>query len=561
MRKYVWLIGVLLLFFAFAAQAIIGVKLLELRSRIQRDRILNLELSSQALQARSRRLATSRRDFRSEIRQSVIESGLLNSEQPEPLSLSIAQYAGLGAINTARVLAFKPPLFLFADYESLLLMRYAFYLERNRRYTAAIERYQELINRSGRKLPLEMRAFVSLHLAYCLASVGDVPAAIERLQGVQRDHAGTHFSRAAGILLHALQDGERRRARLTEGRIGELARARSLVQLGQCAAALQSFERHRASLNQKAAVAVPLGPMDSYREALCFEETGQIRRAISGYQNVVRETRDRQAAVLSNRRLLIVGNFYAGDSKALVQATADARRLGDTGALAEITSVAKEQEAPLVLEEIRRHSEKEGQAPEAESSAAAQIFDDIHAEVLSEIGPLPGLPPRRSQQDSEAKPADAAASAADNQQTAARDRRYDFPPPAKLMLAERDTAISGALTEIRTVSGERLRAKRIEWQSSSGLLRLRGGTSPATIPFSELQEIRPEAVGPGRPGLLEIALLDGRVVYARGLRRISNRTGADGIDGLEWIAPTDAAGRTLSLPAASVADVRFLRTP
>ncbi|MEQ9362722.1 MAG: hypothetical protein RIF32_00680 [Leptospirales bacterium] len=544
MRKYFWLIGGLLVFFAFAAQAIIGVKLLELRSRIQRDRILNLELSSQALQARSRRLASSRRDFRSEIRQSVIESGLLNHEQPKPLRLSVDQFAGLGAINAARVLALKPLLFLFADYEALLLMRYAFYLERNRRYSAAIERYKELAGRPGRGLPDEMRAFVSLHLAYCQASTGEKIRAITGLQRVQREHPGTHYSRAASILLHVLQDGLRRSARLAREDLSQLERGRRLMQMGQCSDALLAFEKHRDLLNQKAAVAVPLGPMDTYRESLCFEETGQIRRAIVGYQNVVRETRDRQAAVLANRRLLIVGNFYAGDSRALARATDDARRLGDTQALQEITAVAREQKAPLVIQEIREHS---GVGADSQDPEASRILAGMRAEVLTEIGPV--IAHARTQKSRSISPSAAVASG--------DEIARGYPAPGALMLPELATAVSGGSTEVRIVSGAWLRTTRIERLASGELLLSGAGVLQALAP-REVLEIRPAPIAPGRGGVLEIGLRDGRVVYARALRRVT--AGGPGPARFRWVMPLGSDGGPLA-PAPAIQNLRFLRTP
>ncbi len=571
MHKYLAIIVALLVFFAFAAQSIIGVKLIQLQARIQRDRILNLELSSQALQARSRRLAASRRDFRSEIRQSVIESGLLNSEQPEALHLSAGQYAGLGAINLARLLALKPVLHLFADYESLLLLRYAFYLERNRRYAAAIERYQALATRPPGALPDEMRAFVQLHLAYCLASVGSTDRAIVELQAVQRVYGGTHFSRAASILLHVLQDGRRRSTALAASKLSDLDRARSLVQLGQCAEALAAYERHRARLNQNAAIAVPLKPMDGYHEALCFEETGQIRRAIAGYQNVVRATRDRRAAVLANRRLLIVGNFYAGDAGALTRAAADARRLGDAAALGEISSVAREQQAPLILEELRRHAldtarDSDSNSDPELSDSTAETLTDLHAEVLSEIGPV--LPPlavksaapadRNSRTDANAT-AGANSDSSEGDAATALSRSRAALRADDLLLAERMSVVTGGATVLRNLQGQRIRARRLEFQA--GGLRLIGAESdtgsgqPGSAELEDIQEIRPAPLSSGQAGVLEIGLADGRVVYARAL----TRSGGDAA-GFRWVEARDASGRALTrMPALSA--LRWIRTP
>ena len=557
MARYLIITGALFAFFAVAGQAIISVKLIELRARIQRDRILSLELSSQALEARARRLASRRADFRSEIRQSVVESGLLNSNQPRSLELELPGYAGLGAINLARMMAFKPLLYLFADYETLLLLRYAFYLERNRRFPLAARRYEALAEQLGNSQG-DLQAFIALHHAYCLASMGgreNTDRALENLRAVRLNYAGTHFARAASILIHSMVDGRERSAQITKAAGNDLEQARLLVEGGHCPEALKAFERHRAIQNRETAVAVPLSPFDTYQESICLEETGQLQRAIAGYENVVRSG-NQAAAVLANRRLLIVGKFYAGDEETTRQAENTARALGDGAALAEISRVASRQKESTVLTELREYAEG---AARGETDDAPEWMPELHREITKELGPiLPPLPAAEAGETPVPTPVPEREPAPQEQDVAAaptelsiRDPARAHLDPGRIVLPELSTAASAGITSVQLSDGSTIPTRALRPASGGWQLSAPADTNIAADSAASIVRIRPADIAPGMAGILEIVVRGGRIHYAREAWLSDDRRT------LQWQPLPDQAA---AVPIA-VETIRVIRTP
>ncbi len=497
------LVLLLAAFFAFVARSVIEVKILELRAGIQRDRILNLELSSRALEARSRRLSTQREDFRAEIRQSVLESSLLNDERPKALEPGLLEYTGYVAVNTARLLSLKPLVHLISDTETLVLLRYAFYMERNRRYEAAIQRYRDLLTNRLFGTEGDLDAFVSLHLGYCLMAVGRTDEAAGRLRVVRETYAGTHFATTAAVLLHVLEDGRRRRERIHSRTDSPLALARELFQSGQCPAALRAYEQ--------AATHGSLQLLDRYRRALCLEETGRVGAATTEYRNII-STYDTgfapggiEAARLSNRRLLILGHFYAGDPELRSQAEIEAKRLGDATALGEIVEVAEEMQPAQIVEEIQK---PDGPAPD--------LLNSLRDELASATGPAA---PEREGTKPEPVPAEPSAQDSKNAQETAANRHHLTLParavpedPERIRLSGSGSAgnAAEALTRVMLGDGSVVRVSTLEHRSGKSMF-ISGPDARIHLPVARIRRIVPPRAGEW-PGLIEVISRKGGTV-------------------------------------------------
>ena len=344
------IVALLIAGFAFVAQAIIGVKLLELRVKISRERILNYELSSRVLKEKFISLVRSEsQGFQKEIKQNLLESAIMNDRDPEALALSWTERIGYWVINAIRPLALKPFLHLLADQEELILMKYAFFMERNRRYDEAIKKYKKLLSIMPKDRS-DARGFALLHTGYSMAVSGKTDEAIQVLETVRREFAGSHFSQTAATLLSLLREQNETRSQIEKEGLSEIEKARRYFERSLYALAIPLFERQKSLL-----------PMDRYRLSRSFEETGRIKKAIEGYLAIVKEDRDPAAVRAANRRLLLIGNFYGGGKKVKKFAEKKAQDLGDTTAVEEIRVAVKTKRKDVILDEIREGTQASGE--------------------------------------------------------------------------------------------------------------------------------------------------------------------------------------------------------
>ncbi|MCB1171971.1 MAG: hypothetical protein KDK39_00325 [Leptospiraceae bacterium] len=363
------LIALLLAGFVMVANAIIGVKLLELRVKISRERILNYELSSRVLKEKFLLLMQDQKQaFDSEVRQNLLESSIMNDRDPDALTLDLNERIGYWVINLIRPLALKPFLQLLADQEQLIMMKYAFFMERNRRYDKAIDKYkdlQELLPRDNS----DARGFVLLHLGYCQAITGATNEAIEGLELVQADFAGSHYAQTAAVLLDLLRDARQAQAELEKEDLSNIEKARRLYALSRFKASIALFRKEKS-----------LSAMDEYRLARSLEETGQVKKAIADYMRIVQQNRDSVAVLEANRRLLLIGNFYGGGQQVRQMAEKKARDLGDDKAVDVVVEVAANRRKDVILEEIREKANS--LTPE---SKADPMLRELGAEIEESI--------------------------------------------------------------------------------------------------------------------------------------------------------------------------------
>ncbi|MCB1319245.1 MAG: hypothetical protein KDK34_03270, partial [Leptospiraceae bacterium] len=361
----VFIVGVLLLFF-LSAQAIVSVKLLELRVQISRDRLLNYELSSRVLKNRFKQLILENNDdFHQEISRNVLESSIMNRADPRALELNPVEQFGLLVVNAVRLLSLKPFLQLAEDQETLILLRYAFYMERNRRYDVALEKYKELSDRMGASRSDAM-GFVMLHQGYCHAIMGQNEEALDLLIEVRDTFAGSHYAETAIVLINLLEEAERRQEEIEEQALTPREKARALFRANQYVAALRAFNE----LDER-------NDMDRYMRARSMEETGSISEARDEYVDIVKNGTDREAVRLANRRLLIIGHFYGGGEELTEFAEQQAESIGDDAAVAEIQAAAEKQEDALIVEEIREAAARTGEE--------TALLNDLGSELVTEI--------------------------------------------------------------------------------------------------------------------------------------------------------------------------------
>lgn len=395
MRRFL-VIGLLIIqipLFILVSRSIVNVTLLQLRYQLTRERLLNYELSSRVLESRFRRELAERNNVSNEIKMNVLESSILNFDtQSEQMELTPTQILGLWIVNVVRSASFKHILSLDEDQERLLMLQYAFYLERNRRYDKSSEKYEELEDII--KGQPEDHGFVLLHGGYSLAMLGETDKAIEKLNQVMDRYDGTHYATTASLLLTLLVEGEEEKKRIEQEFKEEKDRAVAFFESGQYAEAVKRFE----ALDE--AEKKDLKKEDQFVLSRSYEETGRIKNAVDGYVELVKQKENEDIAKEANRRLLMIGNFYGGGEEMSKFAEQNAKKLGDEEVVQEVKEGVELQLKPVIIEKIEKKAAAETGQEEAvdvakleeireELQASFQIEENTMEEIKLEIQETP----------------------------------------------------------------------------------------------------------------------------------------------------------------------------
>lgn len=373
------LILLLALLFALVTQSIVSVTLLELRVQIAAERILNFELSSRMLKTRFRQMLSGEENVKSEIKVNVLESSVLNFEKFELEGTdTILNRIGIFVVNAVRRLNFKQPIRLQEDREFMKQLQVAFYLERNRRYDAARVKYEALIE--SQDAAGDTAAFLKLHSGYCGALTDQVEPSIVRLKEVITEYPGTHYAEAAQIILDLLEERKRRADKLAGQNLSDRDMARALFNAGDYAGAIRKFRELEG-----------LDLDEQYMLSRSLEETGQIQDAITGYKTVVTNGGESDPSVKSNRRLMLIGNFYNGGKEVRQFSEDNAARLKDTETLANVQEGKELQLRPVIVERLLQSNEK------GDTELLGEIKKDLSAAIEEHVAPQPAEEPKKEE--------------------------------------------------------------------------------------------------------------------------------------------------------------------
>ncbi|MCE9500086.1 MAG: hypothetical protein K8R21_06265, partial [Leptospira sp.] len=338
----------LLFFFFFVSRSIISTRLLELKYQISREQLMNYELSSRVLREKFKQLIyRGKEDFKTEVKFSVLESSIMNAGNIKTEETSLSQVFGLHIINMVRRLSLKGRLDFLENEKNILLLQYAFYLERTKKYASANKRYSDLERILGNSAG-EERAFIFLHNGFCLALTGKIPEAIEKLSYAEERFPGTSYSENAKILKKLILEAEEKKKIIFSGSKTPAEKAVALFDSGNYASAFDELAKVEF-----------LSVKDSFLKARIYEETGQSPLAVPEYLRLISENKDPVISKKANRRLMLIGNFFEENREIAKLSRETAKTLGDTEAIAQVEKGAALVMKSQVKEEILRLEEKE----------------------------------------------------------------------------------------------------------------------------------------------------------------------------------------------------------
>ena len=108
--------AIMILFLFHSMAGILDLKMIQLQQSVERERIMNLELSSRALQTRMSGMRKGDGALSLELNRNMLESRVLNPEDPQSELGRELPLASLVVTNGVRLLTFKEPLQLETDH-------------------------------------------------------------------------------------------------------------------------------------------------------------------------------------------------------------------------------------------------------------------------------------------------------------------------------------------------------------------------------------------------------------------------------------------------------------
>lgn len=330
-----------------SARSIISAKVIELKLVLQKDQIMNFELSSHALKSKLRKVFIEKDNFENEILLNVMESSIMNSGlNSDSLEFNPSEKMGIYLINFVRFLVLKPPIRLSEDQDVLLNIQFAFYQERRRKYLIAANKYEEVENMVHSLS--EESAFANLHNGFCLAMLGERQKALVKLDKVQALFPGTHYSENAKLLIGFIKESEVRRESIQSKPQSKYLLANELYTNGNYKDTLKTLE------------SVPVLSKDlSYIQARSWEELGNSNLAIKSYIGLTNQSENKSIAIKANRRLLLIGSFYQDNQELVKLSTQKAISLGDSSSVhlvAEGKSHLKESKISQLIKQSQDYS-------------------------------------------------------------------------------------------------------------------------------------------------------------------------------------------------------------
>jgi len=475
--RIIILILIVCLMFFFTSQAIVRIKTLELSFYIARAQLFNYELSSKMLRARFRSQLIHKDNYQREVKMNVLESGVLNFQKANyEFALGALGYSGLFIVNAMRSLTFKPFMALEEDQGRLLLLQYAFYMERMRNYKKASEKY-EILEMQLRGSPGD-HSFVLLHNGYSLALLGETRKAVVKLKKVKELYPGTRNADDASLLLRILEDSQNRQKDIQKRYTNERDRAIALFEAGQYAAALKKFKK-----------LAKLTDPERYSRARSLEGVGRSREAVGEYLKIISSTKNAAVAKKANRRLLMIGTFYQGGKKVKKIAEKNAVKLGDDEAIKVVKKGEALQLKPSVIEKIKKKAaENKGKRDEQIVEQLEELRRDLEETMVKEEKAVAKIVEK-------AKPI----------RVTLKTRKIKKFVPEKV-----------ARIEIHFIDGRKIFGRAIDCDGS--FITVYSGNFHVSLPYSMVKKIEMEKIK-GESRQLHIKLKDGTVQTGIALKR------------------------------------------
>ncbi len=190
------------------------------------------------------------------------------------------------------------------DKEIFDLLEIAYYQERNRNYSEAIKKYDQVMLTKKEMRP-EIHAVVLLHKAFCHSMLNEYEESKQIFELIINEYPNTEAGILAWKLLDFLRAIEKKREMLKQDELPTFDSGKQCYLLMDYESSIKLFSEF---LKQE-----PDNPNSveaHYFKGRSHEELGEVEEALEEYNRVIQLDENNRWALESNRRLFMLGRFY-----------------------------------------------------------------------------------------------------------------------------------------------------------------------------------------------------------------------------------------------------------
>lgn len=345
---YLFTSVLLIIFFVLAANSIIEIKILELKFYLNKEQLLNYELSSKVLREKIKFILFNKDDYNSELKTNILESTIMNSEiKSENQHLSLQEEFGLGIVNSVRFISFSEKLNLLEDSKDMYKIQYSFFLERTKKFSQAIKSYNELAVKFQNSKTNE-NGFVLLHLGFCYAMIGETDEALKNLYITESLFSGTQYSEFARILINVLLENDRKSQQIEKLDIPISEKANMYYEYGRYKDSLSLLDKVEKRSSE-----------ENFIRARSLEELGNVSSATNEYISIIEKKDNSGIAKQANRRVFMIGTLYEKNKELSDYSKENAKVLGDNEFIQKVEVASNIMKDNIIVQKINSMDNKE----------------------------------------------------------------------------------------------------------------------------------------------------------------------------------------------------------
>jgi TonB family protein len=230
------------------------------------------------------------------------------------------------------------------------VLEIGYFWERTRKYPDAIKIYDKVLTMPG--VSPEVRSAVLIHKAFCHSMMSEYKTSKNIYERIIHQYPETEAGMLSWKLLDFITSMEEKRERVEKQRLTDFEQAKRYYMVMDYRNAIKYFSKALGGkLSRK------LGAEAHYFKGRAHEELGETEEATLEYRGVIRDGASRQWAREANRRMLMLGEFYASKKKMAEEARKQlaeyqdeqfTRKMDELAALVEESSIRGEIQKTLV---------------------------------------------------------------------------------------------------------------------------------------------------------------------------------------------------------------------
>lgn len=235
----------------------------------------------------------------------ALTSGSMKDEEERSAKGKLYRLPVRYLLNGIRFILNKPIINPTEEDKVFSVLEIGYFWERNRRYTEALKIYDEVLGTPH--LDPEIRAAILVHKSFCYSML----SRYDRSKRIYEEVINAYPNTEAGILSWKLLDFinsmEKERKAVQTTNLSEMEKAKQFYLLMDFRNAIKNYSILLTENNHTNDVVAEA----RFYKGRCHEELGENEEALMEYRAVIQKDASKIWARQANRRMLMLGEFYA----------------------------------------------------------------------------------------------------------------------------------------------------------------------------------------------------------------------------------------------------------